>query len=208
MTKQALIEAGLTEEQAAKVMKLADSEYVPKGKFDEVSSELAAVQKTVRERDKQLETLKKSAGDNESLKQQIADLQEQNKQQQAAHEAEMKTLKINTAVDMELTKAKAKNNIAVKALMAAFLEKAELSDDGTVKGLDAEIKRLAADKETSFLFDTAAPKLKGAQAGEKGDVPPAGGAMTLDQFRALSPMERHQYSVDHPEEYKAMYGGN
>lgn len=32
--------------------------------------------------------------------------------------------------------------------------------------------------------------------------------MTLEKFRKLSPQERHGFSVNHPEEYKELYGGN
>ena len=32
--------------------------------------------------------------------------------------------------------------------------------------------------------------------------------MTLKQLRAMSPQERYQYSVEHPSEYKELYGGN
>lgn len=32
--------------------------------------------------------------------------------------------------------------------------------------------------------------------------------MTLKQLRAMTPQERYQYSVEHPSEYKELYGGN
>ena len=32
--------------------------------------------------------------------------------------------------------------------------------------------------------------------------------VTLEQLRAMSPTERYQFSVDHPDEYKKIYGGN
>lgn len=42
--------------------------------------------------------------------------------------------------------------------------------------------------------------------------PPAGGssdtAMTKEKLRAMSPQERYQFSVNSPEEYKNIYGGN
>ncbi len=42
--------------------------------------------------------------------------------------------------------------------------------------------------------------------------PPASGTpdkgMTLEQFRKMSPQERHEYSVSNPEAYKSLYGGN
>lgn len=54
--------------------------------------------------------------------------------------------------------------------MAAFLEKAELADDGTVKGLDDEIGKLTKGEDTAFLFDTSGKaKFKGAKAAEKSD---------------------------------------
>lgn len=31
--------------------------------------------------------------------------------------------------------------------------------------------------------------------------------MTLEKFRKLDPMERHKFSLEHPEEYKEFYGG-
>ena len=41
---------------------------------------------------------------------------------------------------------------------------------------------------------------------------PAGGssdtAMTKEKLRAMSPQERYQFSVNNPEEYKNIYGGN
>ena len=41
--------------------------------------------------------------------------------------------------------------------------------------------------------------------------PPAGDSdkgMTLEKLQKLSPEERFKYSVEHPEEYKKLYGGN
>lgn len=208
MTKETLMEMGLTEEQAKKVMEQLDGSFVPKSRFNEINTELKAAKDTIKERDTQLETLKKDAGDNEALKQQITDLQTANADQKKAHEAELKALKITTAVDMALTSAKAKNNTAVRALLADFIAKAELADDGTVKGLDGEVKKLVEGESTAFLFDTTTgTKFKGAKAAEKSD-PINAGEMTLEKFRALSPADRYQFSQNHPEEYKEMYGGN
>ncbi len=42
--------------------------------------------------------------------------------------------------------------------------------------------------------------------------PPASGTsdkgMTIEQFRKMTPQERHDFSVSNPEEYKTLYGGN
>ena len=187
MTKENLLEWGLTEEQANKVMEGLNGSFVTKSRFNEVNTELTNAKNTIKERDTQLETLKKSTGDTKALQDQITQLQTDNANQKKAHEAEMKALKIGNAVDMALTGAKAKNNTAVKALMVDFLAKAELADDGTVKGLSDEIKKLVDGQDTAFLFDTKAPdkKFKGAKSGEKSDTPPAGedfSKMTYDEL--------------------------
>ena len=207
MTKEKLLEWGLTEEQANKVMEGLNGSFVTKSRFNEVNTELTNAKNTIKERDTQLETLKKSTGDTEALQDQITQLQTDNANQKKAHEAELKALKISNAVDMALTGAKAKNNTAVKALMADFLAKAELADDGTVKGLGDEIKKLVDGQDTAFLFEkSTGTKFKGAKSAEKGDG--AEGGMTLEKLKAMNPLDRYNYSVNHPDEYKELYGGN
>lgn len=209
MTKEKLMEWGLTEEQANKVMEGLNGSFVTKARFNEVNEENKTLKAQVSERDGQIDTLKKSAGDNTELQNQITALQEANKQKDKDHANEIKALKIGNAVDLALSTAKAKNHIAVKALLADFLTKAELADDGTVKGLDDEIGKLVKGEDTAFLFDnTGKAKFKGAKAAEKSD-PAAGGDMTLEKLRKLTPMERYEFSVNHPDEYRELYdGGN
>ena len=207
MTKEKLMEWGLTEEQANKVMEGLNGSFVTKSRFNEVNEENKTLKAQVSERDGQIETLKKSAGDNTELQNQITALQEANKQKDKDHANEIKALKISNAVDVALTNAKAKNNTAVKALLAAFLEKAELADDGTVKGLDDEIGKLTKGEDTAFLFDKTGTKFKGAKSAEKGDKGDEG-AMTLEKLKAMTPVDRYNFSVNHPDEYKELYGGN
>lgn len=171
MKKDELIKLGLDEETAKKVEAASAEElkgFIPKARFDEVNTEKNALQTTLKERDGQLETLKNSTGDVEGLKKQIADLQTANGEKDKAHAAEIKTLKINAAVDAALTTAKAKNAKAVKALLD--LEKAELADDGTIKGLADQIKKLQGAEDSKFLFDseTKQTKMKGASPAETG----------------------------------------
>lgn len=167
MNKEKLIEMGLTEELATKVAKELDGNYVPKTRFNEVNTELKQAKDQVKERDSQLETLKKSVGDSDELKKQIETLQNENKTKDETHAAEIKQLKIDTAVDKALAEAKAKNPKAVKALLD--LAKAELSDDGTIKGLDAQIKALTEAEDSKFLFDTDSTQNKNQNS--KGFVP-------------------------------------
>lgn len=208
MTKEKLMEWGLTEEQANKVMEGLNGSFVTKARFNEVNTELTKTKATITERDGQLEALKKSGADATALQEQITQLQADNKKKDADHAAELKALKISNAVELALTGAKAKNTTAVKALLADFIAKAELAEDGTVKGLDDEVKKLVEGKDTAFLFDKATEKkFKGAKSAEKGDGG-GDGSMTLEKFRGLSPAERYDFSVNHPDEYKNLYGGN
>lgn len=176
MKKENLIKLGLSEELAVKVEAAFNETvklYVPKAKLDEEIKEKNTLTETLKERDKQLEKLKSTTGDAENLKKTIEDLQKANKEKDDTHAAEIKTLKLNSAVDTALNGAKAKNLKAVKALLD--LEKAELAEDGTVKGLAEQIKKLTESEDSKFMFDSAPnnkPKIKGAVPGESGNEEP------------------------------------
>jgi DNA repair exonuclease SbcCD ATPase subunit len=175
MKKDELIKLGCDEETAKKVESAVTEElkgFIAKARFDEVNGEKKTLEATLKDRDSQLETLKNSTGDVEGLKNQIAELQTANKTADEAHAAEIKTLKINAAVDAALTASKAKNAKAVKALLD--LDKAELSEDGTIKGLDDQIKKLVGADDSKFLFDTEQKqtKMKGAQPAQTGKEEP------------------------------------
>lgn len=113
MTKEELIALGLTEEQAGKVLD-GYKGYVPKSRFDEVNNAKKAAEDTIKERDKQLEDLKKNSGDAEALKAEIAKLQGENKANADKYAADIKAMQINSAVEKELTAAGAKNLKALK----------------------------------------------------------------------------------------------
>ncbi|MBS5822413.1 MAG: phage scaffolding protein [Clostridium argentinense] len=177
MKKEDLLKLGLSEEDAKKVADASAEElkgYIPKSRFDEVNNEKKKLELDVRDRDSQLETLKNSTGDVEAMKKQIETLQADNKAKDKAHAAEIKQLKVDAAVSAALTAAKAKNEKAVRALLELDLEKVEFADDGKVKGLDDQIKKLVEAEETKFLFDTDSKKtkIKGANPGETGKEDP------------------------------------
>lgn len=197
MTKEKLLEWGLTEEQATKVMEGLNGSFVTKARFNEVNTELTTAKNTIKERDTQLETLKKASGDTKALQDQITQLQADNKKKDTDYAAELKNLKISNAVELALTGAKAKNNTAVKALLVDFIGKAELADDGTVKGLDDEIGKLTKGEDTAFLFDTSGKaKFKGAKAAEKSDPH---NQPTGDDLSKMSYDELCKYMEENPD---------
>lgn len=162
MTKESLMELGLTEEQAAKVMDGLDGSYVTKARFNEINSELKTAKATIKERDAQLKTLKASNGDVEALKRQISDLQTANADQKKAQEAALLELKKGFALDSALSAANAINPLTVKPLLSAFMEKAKLAEDGSIEGLNGEIEKLVKGETTGFLFKQAASGISGA----------------------------------------------
>lgn len=205
MKKEDFVKLGIEEELAKKLEEASLEElkgFIPKARFDEVNNEKKKLETDLAERNGQLETLKNSTGNVDELKKKIENLQKDNKAKDDAHAAEIKQLKVDNAVESALLSAKAKNSVAVKALLKD-LDKAELLEDGTIKGLAEQIEALR--KSDEYLFEAKeTKKFKGAEPGEsgndEGDV-----IMSKEQLRKMSPAERYTYSVTNPEEYKKIY---
>lgn len=179
MKRAELETLGLTKEQADAVMEIngddiENAKAVSSAEIKNIQAEVDSLKSQVKERDTQLESLKGSAGDNEALKQQIADLQKANTDAATAHESEMNKLKVDFAVEKALTGAKAKNIKAVKALLD--LTDAKLDKEGNVKGLQEQIDKLTAADDTKFLFDatqqTQQQTFKGFQPGASAQQKP------------------------------------
>lgn len=170
MRKEDLIAMGLTEEQAKKVMDSIDGNFVTKARFNEVNEENKTLKKSISDRDKQLEDLKKSSGDNAALQQQISDLQKANTDQQKAHETELNQLKLDNAVEVALSGAKAKSSKAVKAMLD--MAKVKLGEDGKLSGFDEQIEALK--KSDGWMFDAdqqTQQQFTGFQPGASSTVP-------------------------------------
>jgi len=203
MKRKFLEDMGLEKEQVDKILDensqdigkaKGDSEKIQKD-LDAANAEVESLKAQISDRDKQLETLKNSTGDVEGMKQEIAKLQADNKAKDDAHAAEIKQLKIDAAIDSALTGAKAKNNTAVKALLKD-LDKAELADDGTIKGLAEQIEALQ--KSDAYLFDTTTKKktqVKGAKPGESGNDD---GDHEVDTSK-MTYSELAAYMAEHPD---------
>lgn len=175
---------GYTDEVDAKVSAEIGKNFVSKADFNQVNAAKKKAEDDVKTRDQQLETLKKSTGDTAALQEQITTLQTQNAEAKKTYEAELARVRLDGAVEAALTAAGAKNNTAVKALLADFLKDAKLDDSGAVKGLAAEIDTLAKADATAFLFNIAdgnAQQFKGMQPGAAGGkTPPAAGKEPKD----------------------------
>ncbi|SDX89206.1 phage scaffolding protein [Tepidimicrobium xylanilyticum] len=151
MTLEQLLEMGLDEETAKKILKAYQEsikdQYVPIARFNEVNEEKKELKNQLEERNKQLKELKEKAEGNEELIARITELEELNKQTQKDYEEKIATLKKETAIELKLRDEKAKNIKAVKALLD--LEKVSLDGENLI-GLEEQLKGL---KETDpYLF--------------------------------------------------------
>jgi hypothetical protein len=167
MKKEELMKLeGMTEELATKIAEQSAEDLkgmIPKSRLDEVIAERDNAKKDHSDVLKQLGVLQKETGDVQSLKDKIKELEDTAKESEKTHAAEIKTLKINNAVESALVGAKALNTKAVKALLN--LEGAELDENGSVKGLAEQITALQ--KSDSYLFGSST--MKGAKTGESGN---------------------------------------
>lgn len=163
-----------------------------KSKNSEQEGQISKLQEQIKERDSQLEELKKSAKGNEELQQQINQLQKDNQTKQADYEQQIKQIKIDSAIEMALSSNKAKNLKAAKALLN--LSEIELKEDGSIKGLDTQIKALKEEEASKFLFDAEQlPQFKGFTPvdGSDGTVETSLGASAAAKYNAqFAPIEK------------------
>ncbi|WP_438491030.1 phage scaffolding protein [Paenibacillus sp. IHBB 3054] len=182
MNKEQFIAIGLTEDQATKAAAASADElkgFVPKARFDEVNE---AKKQAEQDRDKvsgQLEEVKKSAGDNQALKDQITKLQDENKTTKTEYETKVKDLQLTTALKLALA-----GEAHDPDIVAGLLDKSkiELDDSGAVKGgLDDQVKALRESK--GFLFaekqEAKGPTFKGFKSPDSKDPSKGGGESSV-----------------------------
>ena len=150
--------------------------FVSREDFNETNETRKQLAAQVKQHEKQLEDLqKRTAGDNE-LQSQIAALQAQNDAMAQEHARQLQMVKMQSAVEKTLMEANAKNLTAAKALLADFLETAEMDEQGQVKGLSEAVAALQQSEETGFLFQNEQPKtsISGATPANPDKVAPGG----------------------------------
>ena len=166
MTKEELKALGLTVEQADKVVKDYQDNYVAKTEYDTQATALKQAQNEQKKAAKALDELKKSHEKDGDLAAQIEQMKTDAAERQKQYDATIQQMKVDAVVDKALLTAKAKNPKAVRALLD--LSKAELDGD-TIKGLDDQVKALQ--KSDAYLFEDITKKreIKGLTPGESMD---------------------------------------
>lgn len=157
MQRKFLEDMGLAKEVIDKILDENSTDIgKAKGDYDDLKKQLAASESQIKERDKQLEELKKTAGDSAEMQKQIADLQAENNAAKEKYEAEMKDLKLSTAIKLAVGE-----NAQDADLVAGLFDRSKLilSDDGKITGLEEQIKAIRESKP--FLFKESNPKPSG-----------------------------------------------
>ncbi|MCI6401658.1 MAG: phage scaffolding protein [Candidatus Fimivicinus sp.] len=162
MERKFLKELGLSEETIEKVM-------AENGKDIAVQQALTKAEtEKLNASNEKIEQLKTAAKEYEGVN--VKELQEQLNTLQQQHEADMKRQKVDAAVTLALTQAKAVNVKAVKALLEIDPEKAEFDEKGNLKGLDEQLKTLRQAEDSKMLFAAEKrPTFKGFKPAESRD---------------------------------------
>lgn len=167
MKKEELIELGIDEETAKKVMALHGAEITKAntnltGKEETISS----LQEQLASRDKDLKQLQKSVKDNDDLSGQLKEWQDKYSKDTQALNDQIATTKFDSALTEALGKTKARDPKDIRALLN--LDEVKLDESGNVVGLDSQLETLQKDK--AYLFDlgtkTGGYDPKGGQEGK------------------------------------------
>ena len=150
MKRDQLKKLGLSDEQIKSVMDLnGDDINKAKSGNAEVLEENQALKDQIKERDKDLKTLRTKAKDNEDLSTQLKEWQDKYKKDTADLTTKLSQTKLNNAVDNALNKAHVRNIKSIKGLLD--MNSIKLDENGELSGLDDQINNIK--QSDSYLFD-------------------------------------------------------
>ncbi len=203
MTKKDFTDLGISEELATKAAEASKKElesYVQKSKYDLAVTEKETLEIQIKEHVKQLEELKKAAKGSEELEKKVKELQDNAAASKAKYEKQINDIQLNHAIDTALKEAKAKNTKAVRSLLDM---NDIVLDDGKVKGLDKQIKKLQEAEDSKFLFESVAdpkdgkPKIGGNTDNANSSGVGNGSANTSNGSKSIGQLMAEAYNADH-----------
>ena len=160
--------SAVAEELKDKDIKLADltsGEYVSKGKYDSLETQLNNTQTLLTDTNAKLEAALQNAGDNEALKQEIENIKNTNQTEVANITAQYEAKLKNAAVMAELSKAGA--NDPTDILPHLKMDAITITDNGIV-GLTEQLEPIKTAKPYLFKGDPK-PGASGLAHGGGGD---------------------------------------
>ena len=200
MTKEELIKLGLSEELADKVVEDYGKNYVSKDQFNAKNDKLKSVEGELSKVRGEIDNLQKANANNDDLKKQIDALKADSDKRTAEYEEKIKSMEIDSIVNMALSGVKSKNNKAVRALLDLTDAKIE---NGEIKGLKDQLDTVM--KENPFLFGENT-KPKGTPAGnERGKH--STHTITVKEFAKMNYAERSKLYDENQELYNQLSKG-
>jgi membrane-associated HD superfamily phosphohydrolase len=146
----------VTDEQLTKILDLNTSDIgKAKAEYEAVTEAKKALEQQIKDRDRDIADLKKSAENNADLSKKYQELQDKYTADTEALNKAMADSRKNSAVDMAILQAKGKNAKAIKALLD--MEKITLKEDGALEGLNLEELK----KSDGYLFEDVKNGIEG-----------------------------------------------
>lgn len=153
MDKQKLQEMGLTEEQIKNVLDALKKGYVDKATHEQKDAEIKNLTEQVKERDTQIESLKKFEGDNTELQAKIKEMETTNKAKTDEYAKSLLQERKKSAVRFALLEDEGGKPYDVAMVAGMFnLDNINLNEDGSIaNGFKEQNDSLRKDK--AFLFN-------------------------------------------------------
>lgn len=140
----------LVTEKKIKLVDLSAGNYVSKDKFIAVETKSNELETQLQKRDSDIEKIKSEAGDNETLKLQITELQESNKNITEETTKKVKDLKIESAIELSIASARPTDTNAQKSIKNLIdRDIVKIDEEGDLVGMDDQLSKL---KESSPYF--------------------------------------------------------
>jgi hypothetical protein len=200
MTKSELLELGITEEQADKIVEDYGKNYVSKSQFNAKNEELKNRKDEVKTLTDEIENLKQSNANNQELIKQIDDLKAAAATRENEYAAKLKAMEVDSIVDKSIMSLNGKNTKAIRALLDLNEAKVE---NGEVVGLKEQLE--SVQKDNPYLFGTDV-KPNSTLPGEPGGKTPAG--ITPAEFSKMNYSQRAKVYDENPELYNQLTKGD
>lgn len=202
MKRDFLESLGITEKEVIDAILDENSSDIGKVKAEVkvVEDQNKELQQQLSDRNADIEELSKQAGDNSDLQAKYQELQDKYQGETEANSARFDEIKRDSAVELALTKAGARNIKAAKALLN--LEEIKVTDDG-IEGLDSQVTALT--ESDSYLFGTGESTGAFSAGGNPTGTAPT--KVTQEAFDRMSYSERLTLSQEQPETFKQLTGG-
>ncbi len=181
----------VTEESLVRFKEELGKRFVPKAEFNQRGEELKVLREKVEEMERAKAGTERFEQENLTLSHALSGLREQYEKDMAAAKQREEEIHLQHAVENALMKEKARNLVAVRALLN--MEGITL-EEGQLVGFDEQVRKLK--QESGYLFESGEDNVQFMR--------PTGDAavMTQEEFQKLGYMEKLKLKKEQPELYQ------